>query len=149
MIKVRSAVKSRWRNRIGLKLFGLLSIVILLALLPFSYLVLEAVNSFGSYSARVNESHIKQQAIDYLLRLSHEQGLKSEEYFNRVTTAATLMSLSAHGVYSQQVLTREKRERSGLKSTNTRKVMSLLLPTMGLASQKRSIHTKVILLACR
>ncbi len=108
MMKPRLVRKTGWRNRIGIKLFGLLSVVIVLALLPFSYLVLEAVNSFGHYSASVNESQIKQQAIEYLLRLSHEQGLKTEEYFNRVNTAATLMALSAHKVYSEPELTREE-----------------------------------------
>jgi PAS domain S-box-containing protein len=89
-----------WKNRIGVKLFGILAVVIALAVFPFAYVVLVYVNSFGIYSANVNKEQIRQQAVSYLSRLSREQGSKYEEYFNRVNGAATLMSVQAREVYN-------------------------------------------------
>lgn len=89
-----------WKNRIGTKLFGMITFIILLAMLPIAFVVQVSVNTFGTYSATINEEQIRQQALSYLSRLTTEQGQKYEEYFNRATSAATLMSTVASEVYS-------------------------------------------------
>jgi two-component sensor histidine kinase len=89
-----------WKNRIGTKLFGMLSVVIALAMLPIAFVVMVSVSTFGTYSATINEDQIKQQAIEYLSRLTTEQGKKYEEYFNRAASAVSLMSTVASEVYN-------------------------------------------------
>lgn len=89
-----------WRNRIGVKLFGMITFVIGLAMLPIAFVVLVSVNTFGTYSATINEDQIKQQAIAYLSRLTKEQGQKYEEYFNRAAGAVSLLSTAAREVYN-------------------------------------------------
>jgi PAS domain S-box-containing protein len=88
------------KNRIGAKFTGLLSLLILLALLPFSGVVFKTVNSFGAYSSSINEQQIRQQATDYLLGIARERGQKYEEYLNRANTAVTLMSRYAENIYN-------------------------------------------------
>ncbi|MGW8195065.1 MAG: histidine kinase dimerization/phosphoacceptor domain -containing protein [Desulforhopalus sp.] len=89
-----------WKNRIGIKLFGIMALVIVLAVLPIAVVVLISVNTFGQYSATINEDQITLQAESFLSRLVREQGHRYEEYFNRAGMAAMLMSTSAREVYN-------------------------------------------------
>ncbi len=90
-----------WKNRIGVKLFGMITIVITLTMLPLAYVVLVSVNNFGVYSAAVNKEQIKRQAFTYLSNLSREQGRKYDEYFNKVSVTATLLATQASQIYEK------------------------------------------------
>ncbi|MGB3209528.1 MAG: histidine kinase dimerization/phosphoacceptor domain -containing protein [Desulforhopalus sp.] len=93
------AMPSLWKKSIGVKFFGILAVVIVLAMGPLAYVVLLSVNIFGTYSATINKDQIKQQAVSSLSRLSLEQGGKYEEYFNRISAASSLMSVQAGQIY--------------------------------------------------
>ncbi|MFW2365759.1 MAG: sensor histidine kinase [Desulforhopalus sp.] len=93
-------MSASWKNRIGIKLFGMMAVVIALSMLPIAFVVLVSVNTFGKYSVTINEDQIKQQAVSYLSRLTREQGQKYEEYFNRAAGAVTLLSTAASRVYN-------------------------------------------------
>lgn len=89
-----------WKNRIGVKLSGLIALVILLTLFPLAYVVSTSVNSFGTYSATVNRAQIRQLAIAYLTRLSREKGSKYEEYLERVENLVTLLAVRGSEIYA-------------------------------------------------
>lgn len=93
-------MSASWKNSIAIKLFGILALVIALAMVPIAFVVLVSVNTFGRYSATINEDQIKLQAVSFLSRLVREQGHKYEEYFNRAGSAAVLMSTYARDVYN-------------------------------------------------
>ena len=92
-------MKLSWRHSVGIKLSGILAVVILLALCPMFYLVSVSVSNFGTYSVTVNEEQIHQQAVAFLSRLSRERGEKYEEYFTRVQSAVGLLATAGSALY--------------------------------------------------
>lgn len=89
-----------WKNGIGAKLFAMITVVIVMAMLPIAFVVMVSVTTFGNYSATINEDQIKQQAIAYLARLAKERGHKYEEFFSQAASEVMLISTVAGEVYS-------------------------------------------------
>ncbi len=93
-------MKKHFGDKIGNKLFALFVLVVGLAIFPIAYHVLDAVNTFGAYSTKVNEEQIRKQAVSYLSRLSSEQAHRYEEYFSKVSSMVALLAGQASGLYS-------------------------------------------------
>lgn len=87
------------KHRIGVQLFGLHAVILALAILLLAWVVSESVNAFGTYSAKINEEQIRQQAVSYLDSLSKERSRRYEEYFHRISAVAALMGSQAGQVY--------------------------------------------------
>jgi PAS domain S-box-containing protein len=94
-----AAEMSPLKQRIGLQLFGLHAVILALAILPLAWVVSVSVNSFGIYSAKINEEQIRQQAVSSLSSLSKERGHHYEEYFRRASAVAALMGSQAGQLY--------------------------------------------------
>lgn len=88
-----------FRQRIGVKLFFLLTALISCAIVPLAYVVFSTVSSFGNYTAEVNRDQIKSQAYSYLATIAREQAHKYDAFFSHVEVVSSLMAAQAKEVY--------------------------------------------------
>ncbi len=88
-----------FQQRLGVKLFVLLVLLICLAIVPLTYVVFSAISYFGNYTAEINRKQIKEQAYSYLATIAKEQAHKYDELFSHVGAASSLMAAQAKEVY--------------------------------------------------
>lgn len=88
-----------FRKRLGVKLFVLLTALIILAMAPFSYVVFSTVSQFGNSTANVNREEIKSRAYSYLASIAREKAHKYDAFFSHVETASSLMAAQTREVY--------------------------------------------------
>lgn len=85
---------------LGIKLFIFLTIIIILAVVPLSYIALQSLINYGSEASESNEQQIRFQAISYLQRISQEKAERYQEYFNRIEASTALLGKQATTIYS-------------------------------------------------
>jgi PAS domain S-box-containing protein len=92
-------MEQKFWQRIGVKLFILLTALICLAIAPLGYVVFSAISYFGNYTAEVNRVQITSQARAYLATIAREQAHKFDEFFSHVEVASSIMAAQAVEVY--------------------------------------------------
>lgn len=88
-----------FKQRLGVKLFVLLMVLIVFAIVPLSYVVFSTISYFGNYTAAINHTQIKKQAYSYLSAIAREQAHKYDEVFSHIEVASSLMAAQAKEIY--------------------------------------------------
>jgi len=81
------------KSHLGLKLFILLTVVIVLSVVPLTYVAVRAINNYGQDAAELNEMQIRSQAISYLRQIASEQADRYQAVFDRIAVSAGLLVL--------------------------------------------------------
>lgn len=88
------------KSHLGLKLFILLTVVIILSVLPLSYTALQDIKRYGREAAEVTELQIRSQALFYLREITRERADKYQAFFDRIATLAGILGHKAAIIYS-------------------------------------------------
>ncbi|OEU50540.1 MAG: hypothetical protein BA862_13705 [Desulfobulbaceae bacterium S3730MH12] len=88
------------KSHLGLKLFILLTVVIVLSVVPLTYVAVRAINNYGQDAAELNEMQIRSQAISYLRQIASEQADRYQAVFDRIAVSAGLLGSQASVIYS-------------------------------------------------
>lgn len=89
----------RLRHHIGVKLFALLMFMIVVAVVPLSYVVFSIVTAFSNFTAEVNRDEIENQASSFRSTIAREQAHAYDAFFSKVEVASSLMAAQAREVY--------------------------------------------------
>lgn len=100
MIKKLSSI---WpRSITGLQLLILYAFVFTVSTGALIYLAAGMVADFGEYSARINEKNIRGQAKVFMSRITHEQAMKYESIFQKISDSSALIASQASVLLQQQ-----------------------------------------------
>lgn len=100
MIKKLSSI---WpRSITGLQLLILYALVFTVSTGALIYLATTLVADFGEYSARINEKNIRGQAKVFMSRITHEQAMKYESIFQKISDSSALIASQASVLLQQQ-----------------------------------------------
>ncbi len=93
---VKSSKKYRLiRSGIGIRLFLIISLILLVSMTIFAVLAVYLISDFGEFSSATNETSIRQQTNAFLGRLVHEQALRYEEIFKKISASSSLIAKRA------------------------------------------------------
>lgn len=87
-------------SNLGIKFFILLTAVIVLSVVPLSYMALNAIQGYGHQAAESNERQIRLQSFAYLKGITRERAGRYQSFFDRIATAAGLLGSQASTIYS-------------------------------------------------
>lgn len=88
------------KSHLGAKLFILLVTVIVLSVVPLTYVTLRAINDYGQNIAELNEVQIRSQAFSYLREIARERAEKYQAVFDRIAASAGILGSQASAIYS-------------------------------------------------
>ena len=88
------------RSSLGIKLFLILTAIIILAAAPLYYIAREAFNQYGQDAAFLSEQQIRQQSHAYLKEITREKANKFQNFFDRISTSAALLGTQASTLFS-------------------------------------------------
>jgi len=88
------------KSHLGVKFFFLLASVIVLSVVPLTYLSMKAVQRYGEEVTVLNEQRIRSQAFSYLTQITHERAGRYLAIFDRIAVAAGLLGSQASAIYS-------------------------------------------------
>ncbi len=88
------------KSHLGAKLFILLVTVIVLSVVPLTYVTLRAINDYGQNIAELNEVQIRSQAFSYLREIARERAEKYQAVFDRIAVSAGILGSQASAIYS-------------------------------------------------
>jgi len=87
------------RKRIGVKLFFLLTTMILLVMTPFCYMVFATFSQFDKSAADASRDELKTQMHSHLASMVREMAHGTDDFFSHVEAAATLMAAEVGEIY--------------------------------------------------
>lgn len=88
------------KSHLGAKLFMLLVIVIVLSVVPLTYVTLREINDYGQKVAELNEVQIRSQAFSYLREIARERADRYQAVFDRIAASAGILGSQASAIYS-------------------------------------------------
>jgi HAMP domain-containing protein len=88
------------KSHLGAKLFMLLVIVIVLSVVPLTYVTLREINDYGQKIAELNEVQIRSQAFSYLREIARERADRYQAVFDRIAASAGILGSQASAIYS-------------------------------------------------
>lgn len=88
-----------FQQRIGVKLFVLLTALIVLVMTPFCYVVFSTFAQFGSYTVGANSDEAKVRALSYLSTIAREKAHKYDAMFSQAETSTSLMAAQTREVF--------------------------------------------------
>jgi len=88
------------KKRIGVKLFVLLTVLIILVMMPFCYMVFSTLSGFGNYAAEFHRDEARQRAYSYLSTIVREKAHKYDASFSQAETAVSLMAAQSREVFN-------------------------------------------------
>jgi hypothetical protein len=71
------------KSRIGVRFFAILTLIIILSVVPFTFITLQAINKYGLEVAEVNELRIRSLAFSYLKEITWERADRYQGFFDR------------------------------------------------------------------
>ncbi|MBE0584784.1 MAG: HAMP domain-containing protein, partial [Desulfofustis sp.] len=88
------------QSYLGLKLFVLLTVVIVLSVLSLTYTALQVINAYGREVASISEKQIRDRVMSSLSGFTLERAARYQAFFDRVAACAGLVASQAAQVYS-------------------------------------------------
>ena len=88
------------RSQIGVRFFAILTLVIILSVVPFTFMALRGISQYGSKAADLNELKIRDQSLSYLRAITEERAGRYQGFFDRVTASAGLLRRKASEIYT-------------------------------------------------
>ncbi len=88
------------QSYIGLKLFVLLTIVIVLSVVSLTYTALQVINTYGREVAAISEKQIRDQVMSSLSGFTQERATRYQAFFDRVASCAGLVASQASLIYT-------------------------------------------------
>ena len=82
---------SKAHNRLGIKLFFMLVIIIILAVVPLTFTAIRHFKQFGNSTAEMNEAQLRSLAETFLQEITIERSGRYQEFFNRIASSAALL----------------------------------------------------------
>jgi len=86
----------KWiRSKIGVKLLITFSVVLVLSMASLIYIATQMVQEFGEFSASRNEANIRDNANDFMARITHEQAMRYDSTFKKFAASSALIAKQA------------------------------------------------------
>jgi len=88
------------QSYLGLKLFVLLTVVIVVSVVSLTYTALQIINAYGQEVSAINEKQIRTQMMSSLSGFTQERATRYQAFFDRVASCAGLVASQASLVYT-------------------------------------------------
>ena len=88
------------KSYLGLKLFVLLTAVIVLVVVSLTYTALQVINDYGREVSAISEKQIRAQMMSSLSGLAHERATRYQAFFDRIASCAGLVASQASLIYA-------------------------------------------------
>ncbi len=88
------------QSYLGLKLFVLLTVVIVVSVVSLTYTALQIINAYGQEVSAINEKQIRAQMMSSLSGFTQERATRYQAFFDRVASCAGLVASQASLVYT-------------------------------------------------
>ena len=88
------------KSQIGVRFFAILTLIIILSIVPFTYFALRGISQYGLKAAEVNELKIRDQAFSYLREITKERAGRYQGFFDRVSASVGLLRRQASAIYT-------------------------------------------------
>jgi len=89
-----------FKSQIGVRFFAILTLIILLSIVPFTFIALKGISQYGLKAAEVDELKIRDQTFSYLRAITKERAGRYQGFFDRVTASAGLLRRHASAIYA-------------------------------------------------
>ena len=89
------------QSYLGVKLFLLLTAVVVMSVVPLTYIALQAVGSYGRELADNNEQQIRSRVLRYLGGITRERAMRYQAFFDRFAACAGLLAGQGSAIYAQ------------------------------------------------
>jgi hypothetical protein len=88
------------KTHIGVKFFALLTLIVILSVVPFTFIALKGISEYGLKVADVNELKIRDQVFSYLREITRERAGRYQGFFDRITASVGLLRSQASAIYT-------------------------------------------------
>jgi len=88
------------RSQIGIRLFAILTIIIVMSIVPLTFITFRAINHYELEAAETNEVKIRSQAFSYLKEITSERAHRYQAFFDRIAASAGMTARLASMIYS-------------------------------------------------
>lgn len=87
-------------SQIGTRFFAILTLIIILSIVPFTFIALRGISQYGTKAAELNELKIRDQSLSYLRAITKERSGRYQGFFDRVAASAGLLRSKALEIYT-------------------------------------------------
>ncbi len=88
------------KESLGVKLFVLLTAVVVMAVVPLTYSALHSLIDYGDQALELHSDHITSQTLSSLQRITREKAALHQKHFDQIASSAAMLGSQAAAIYN-------------------------------------------------